>query len=383
MIQNKPTILYLCIDPTLGGSTQSLLDLIRSVREQVSPIVIVPQEGLAHDAFIKENIECYLYPFVRLHEFKINNFVDVIKHPWRWHVIKKMRYDYGCLWFVKKILNGRRIDIVHSNTSPNDVGVLLAKSLKAKHVWHVREFCDLDFHFEIYKGIPRLRKLINSADARIAISIAIKTHWQLKEANTWVINNAIRSKNDVIYLPQKDKYLLFCSYNLTESKGTRTAIKAFAKSGIAKEGYILKLMGNCSGDYKASLQTTITEYNIEDKVEFIPCQKEIKPFFAHASAYIMASECEGLGRVTAEAMFYGCPVIARASGGTLDMVKDGKTGYLFHTIDECAELIKKVCTENQEKIILQAQQFAIENLSQEVYGPKIMNIYNLVMSIKC
>lgn len=382
MIQNKPTILYLCIDPTLGGSTQSLLDLIRSVREQVNPIVLVPQQGLAYDTFIKEEIECYAYPFIKLYALQENRIIDVLRYPWRWHVIKKLRFDYGCLKFVKKILNGRKIDIVHSNTSPNDVGVLLAKSQKAKHVWHVREYCDLDFHFSIYKGISRLRELINSADARIAISIALKTHWQLKEANTWVINNAIRSKNDVIYLPKKDKYLLFCSYNLTESKGTRTAIKAFAKSGIAKEGYILKLMGNCSETYENSLRKTMVEFGVENVVEFVPCQPNIKPFFAHASAYIMASDCEGLGRVTAEAMFYGCPVIARASGGTLDMVKDGKTGYLFHTIDECAELIKKVCTENQEKIILQAQQFAIEYLSQEVYGPKIMEVYESVLNEK-
>ena len=382
MTRNGTTILYLCIDPTMGGSTQSLLDLIRSVREQVNPIVIVPQKGLAYDAFVKEGVECYIYPFLKLYEFKKNRLIDVIRHPWRWHVIKKLRFDYGCLWFVKKILNGRRIDIVHSNTSPNDVGGLLAKSLKAKHVWHVREFCDLHFNFEIYNGIPRLRNLINSADARIAISTAIAQHWQMPTQNTRVINDACRKMNDACYVSNKEKYLLFSSYNLTEAKGTRTAIIAFAKSGVAKQGYILKLMGNCSEDYKVSLQTTIIDYNLDDQVEFVPCQTDIKPYFAHASGYIMASECEGLGRVTAEAMFYGCPVIAHASGGTLDLVKDGITGYLFHSVDECAKLIKKVCTTNQERMIMQAQRFAIDNLSQEVYGPKIMEVYKSVLNTK-
>lgn len=382
MKRSIPTILYICIDPTLGGSTQSLLDLIRSVREQVNPIVIVPQRGLAYDAFVKENIECYIYPFLKLYELKKNRLIDVIKHPWRWHVIKKLRYDYGCLWFVKKILNGRRIDIVHSNTSPNDVGVLLAKSLKAKHVWHVREFCDLHFNFEIYNGIPRLRKLINSADARIAISTAIAEHWQMPTQDTWVINDACRKMNDACYVSNKEKYLLFSSYNLTEAKGTRIAIIAFAKSGVAKQGYILKLMGNCSETYENSLRKTMVEFGVENVVEFVPCQPNIKPYVAHATVYIMASECEGLGRVTAEAMFYGCPVVAHASGGTLDMVEDGKSGYLFHTIDECAELINKVCNENQEKIILQAQQFAIEHLSQEVYGPMIMEVYESVLNEK-
>jgi glycosyltransferase involved in cell wall biosynthesis len=246
----------------------------------------------------------------------------------------------------------------------------------------VREFCDLHFNFEIYKGIPRLRKLINSADARIAISTAIAEHWQMPTQDTWVINDACRKMNDACYVSNKEKYLLFSSYNLTEAKGTRIAIIAFAKSGVAKQGYILKLMGNCSETYENSLRKTMVEFGVENVVEFVPCQPNIKPYFAHATAYIMASECEGLGRVTAEAMFYGCPVVAHASGGTLDMVKDGKTGYLFHTIDECAELIKKVCTENQEKIILQAQQFAIEYLSQEIYGPKIMEVYESVLNEK-
>lgn len=379
MTKNIPTILYLCIDPSLGGSTQSLLDLIRSVREQVNPIVIVPQKGLAYDAFVKENIECYQYPFVRLHEFKVNRFVDVVTKPWQWHTIKKLRSDSGCYRFITKKLNGRKIDIVHSNTSPNDVGVLLARKLKAKHVWHVREFCDLDFHYEIYKGIPRLRKLINSADARIAISIAIAKHWQMQIINTWVINDACRSAHEVSYVPLKKKYLLFTSYCLTEAKGTRTAIIAFAKSGVGKYGYTLKLMGNCTDDYKLSLQATIAECEIEDKVEFVPCQPNVKPYFEYASGYIMASECEGLGRVTAEAMFYGCPVVAHASGGTLDLVKDGITGYLFHTVDECAKLIKKVCTTDQEQVIMQAQRFAVNNLSQEIYGPKIIEVYKSVI----
>ena len=93
----------------------------------------------------------------------------------------------------------------------------------------------------------------------------------------------------------------------------------------------------------------------------------------------MASENEGLGRVTAEAMFYGCPVIALASGGTLDIVKDKETGYLYNTSDECAELIHHVCTTPQETIILRAQDFVMQNLSQEVYGPKIMTLYNKVI----
>ena len=91
---------------------------------------------------------------------------------------------------------------------------------------------------------------------------------------------------------------------------------------------------------------------------------------------------EGLGRTTAEAMFYRCLVIALASDGTLDLVKHGETGYLFNTVEECAELMKNVCTSNQEDVILRAQEFVKQNLSIENYGAKIMEVYNAVLKSK-
>lgn len=380
MFSYKLRILYICIDPTLGGSTASLYNLIDGIREYVEPIVLFTEKGVGYEYFKQQGIESHVYPFLKLYALAENSLLSVWRHPWRWHYIKKLRFDYGCLRFINQILAGREIDIVHSNTSPNDIGVLLSRKLHAKHVWHVREFCNLDFHFNIYKGIPRLRKLINKADARVAISSAIKEHWKMPNENTWVINNAIRKQGDACYIRRKEKYLLLSSYYLTDSKGARFAIKAFGLSGMTKDGFRLKLMGNCSNEYYEILCRTAREYNVLDFVDFVACQKDVKPYFANATAYIMASENEGLGRVTAEAMFYGCPVIAHATGGTLDLVKDGETGYLFNTIEECAQLIRKICRKNQESMILRAQEFAINNLSQEVYGPKIMEVYNEILN---
>lgn len=376
----KPTILYIAVDPSMGGSTASLYNLIDAMRDEVHPIVLFREEGIGVDYYIEHGIECYIYPFLNLTRFQENKLKNVWHHPWRWHYIKKLRMDYACCKYVQDILKDHKIDIVHTNTSVNDIGIKLAKMLRAKHVWHVREFIDLDFHFEIYKGTPRLRNLINQADARIAISSAIKEHWRMPDLNTFVINDAVRSCNDVCYLPTKEKYILFSSYFLTEAKGTRRVIQAFAHSGVAEKGYYLRLMGNCDERYKESLIDTAKECQILQHIEFIPCQTDVKPWFEHATAYIMASENEGLGRVTAEAMFYGCPVIAHATGGTLDLVKDGETGYLYRTLEECAQLIRKVCSEPQEALILRAQKFAVDNLSQEVYGPKIMEVYNQVLS---
>ena len=377
-MNKRPNILYICPDESLGGSTRSLLNLILSIKDKIQPIVLLPSPNVAYDEFRRNDIETIVHPFIKL--YQRYSWKNVLLHPWRVFLIRFLRQDIACARYVKKYLDGRKIDIVHSNYSPIYTGYVLAKILKAKHICHVREFIDLDFNYNIYGGIPLLRWFVNNADARVAITTAIKKHWQMPIQNTWVINNAILRKEEACYIPEKEKYILYSAYNMTERKGARTAIVAFAQSGMSKNGYILKLVGNCHEDYKSSLLQTLREYGMVNSVEFVPCQKDVKPFFSHATAYLMTSEFEALGRVTAEAMFYGCPVIAHATGGTLDLVKDGETGYLYDTIDDCANLIQKVCAESQERLILQAQDFAINNLSQEIYGPKIMNVYNKVLN---
>lgn len=381
MVEEKLNILYICPDDSMGGSTRSLLDLVIAVNEHVHPIVLFSSYSEAWETFNNQGIETIVHPYIKLHlKAGIKN---ALIHPWRSFIVRLFRYDIACALYVKKYLRGRSLDFIHSNYSPIYIGVILSKVLKVKHVWHVREFLDLDFHYKVYGGITLLRKFINHADARIAITSSVKKHWDMPNENSWVILDAVRSKDDIIYVPNKERYILHASYNLSEYKGTRNAIIAFARSGMADNGYVLKLVGNCTEWYKKSLMRTINEYSIANSVKFIPCQNDIKPFFAQATAYLMTSDFEALGRVTAEAMFYGCPVIAHATGGSLDLINNGETGYLYDTIDECSEIIRKICSSAQDKVIQQAQDFVVNNLSYEVYGPKIMNVYHKLLNDKC
>ncbi len=55
--------------------------------------------------------------------------------------------------------------------------------------------------------------------------------------------------------------------------------------------------------------------------------------YASADAFIFPSRTETLGLVLLEAMAAGCPVVAAASGGIVDIVTDGVNGYLFDPQD--------------------------------------------------
>lgn len=375
------TVLYISTDATMGGSTASLLNMLKSLKPHVTPIVLFPYDGIAVDLFRKQGIECYIVPFTVLYLLKHNLFKSVWLHPWNWSPVRRFITDFSCIVRMKYYLRNRQISIVHSNTSPSVVGIGLAKVFRAKHIWHIREFLDLDFDFDIFGGIDSLKRKINKADARIVISKAIANHWGFSEKATYVVNNAIRSRNDCSLVSDKEKNILFISYVLTEKKGAVFAIQAFSKSGLAKSGYKLLMIGNISESPDAAvINKAISDSGAENNIELIPVQDNVKPYFEKASAFLMTSNFEGLGRVTAEAMFYGCPVVARAAGGTLDIVIDRKTGYLFNTLDECSDRLVEVCSNSQLEIIRNAQSFAVNNLSEEVYGPKILDIYRQILS---
>ncbi len=51
--------------------------------------------------------------------------------------------------------------------------------------------------------------------------------------------------------------------------------------------------------------------------------------YASADAFVFPSDTDTFGQVIQEAMASGLPVVGARSGGTLDLVRDGGTGYLF------------------------------------------------------
>ena len=376
------TVLYICPDATLGGSTQSLLDLIESVKDSVKPIVLFLREDSAYEVFCKRGIECLVYPYVRLHYFiQSNTWWQLLLRPYRLRLVKLLRSDYSCVKHVKKYLGTRHVDIVHSNYSSILIGQELSSALHARHVWHIREFLEHGVHVENrpFGGYTLLRFMINRADARIVISHPAQAHWKFRERNTWIIPDAVAKASDCCYYSDKKQYILFCSYHITRAKGAIVTVNAFGKSGLFKEGIRLVYMGNCKDEIRSEILSIAKNYECEDAVDFIPCQDDVKPYFSYAKAFVMASTNEGLGRVTAESMFYGCPVIAMDSGGTKDLITDRSTGYLFHSEEECAVLLREVCHTPQETLILQAQRFAVDSMSVEVYGPRILEVYDTVL----
>lgn len=85
--------------------------------------------------------------------------------------------------------------------------------------------------------------------------------------------------------------------------------------------------------------------------------EELGSAFASADAFIFPSRTETLGLVLLEAMAAGCPVIAAAAGGILDIVTDGVNGYLFNPNDDQGAIVatQRLLNQGAERETLRQQ----------------------------
>lgn len=130
--------------------------------------------------------------------------------------------------------------------------------------------------------------------------------------------------------PEKREYYVTSS-RLAKAKHIDILIKASNKLGFA-----LKIIGSGKdAEYLKSIASP--------NVQFLGgvTDDELRSTLAGAKGYLFASVDDEFGIAPVEAMGYGVPVIAYASGGLKETVKDGKNGYLYATLHEDA-LIEKV-----------------------------------------
>jgi glycosyltransferase involved in cell wall biosynthesis len=154
------------------------------------------------------------------------------------------------------------------------------------------------------------------------------------------ISKFYRMESTVIYPPvvipesyevKEDRDYYVTSSRLAKAKHIDVLIKA-----SNKHGFKLKIIG--SGRDEEYLRS-ISSPN----VKFLGgvTDEELRNTLAGAKGYLFASVSDEFGIAPVEAMGYGVPVIAFASGGLKETVKDGKNGYLYTELNE-GSLIEKI-----------------------------------------
>jgi phosphatidylinositol alpha-1,6-mannosyltransferase len=155
---------------------------------------------------------------------------------------------------------------------------------------------------------------------------------------------------------KKDKVLLTVA-RVVRRKGQDSVIKALPQ--ILKEIPNLKYLIVGDGDYKRAVQTLVEKLGVKNMVIFtgaIP-REDIINFYDLCDVFVMPnrpirSKIEGLPNSLLEAAARGKPVVAGANFGSLEVVEDGKSGYLVNPddIDEISKVLLDLLKDEEKAL---------------------------------
>jgi len=382
----RSNILFIAVGD--GGSDESLLLLLKNLDQNLfCPIVLVNRNGRKRliPELININIRYVEMPFgMDMYPKVSNGLSKYIKF-----IIKLFLNQFlNFITFFRLLLFCvfNKIKIIHTNSSCIQIGVKVAKILKIFHVWHFREFQDLDFNLKplwTKTGFDKLK--FHSINLNIAVSKEIFLYHKLRP-NDEVIYNGI--EREVYFTSiKKEKYFLFVG-RITENKGAREIINCFIEFLKINPGYKLKLAGVINHDYFNLLKSEINIKDNLDHIDFLGYVSDANKLMGNATAFIMGSSFEAFGRVTAEAMANKCLVIGKDNGGTKEQFDLGKSTFgkeialRYNNEDELLKcMLIAVKENNQSSEMIERAYACVGNFYQlDNYVKNVSNVYIKLLS---
>ena len=329
-------ILFITHYSSLHGANLSLLELIIGLREthRIDPIVLLPSKGRFINDLEKNNIEYVIIKF----------------RPWKWswnknrvlNSVKNYIFQEISVRKLSKCFKDADIDIIHTNSSVTPIGVYLSKRISAKHVWHVREFGELDFALKDIYTKSYNNKWLNHSDGIIYISKAIKKHFKsiydFKDPKDYVIYNGIDyskfpekpiRKNDGIF-----KFVC-CAYN-SEGKNQLELLQAVnILKNKTSSLFTVTLVGGYSDaeGYREKLLKYTKDNNLETYISILDYVENIASIYEKCDVGILCSKGEGFGRVVAEYMYFKMPAIVSNSGALPELIDNKRNGFIYELGD--------------------------------------------------
>ena len=113
---------------------------------------------------------------------------------------------------------------------------------------------------------------------------------------------------------------------LHPDKGYTSLLRAFHDVHRQFPQSILLIVGR--GDLQPTLEACAQQFGVTAQVRFLGERTDAPAILAALDVYVQTSLFEGMSNALMEALALGKPVVATAVGGTLELIEDGRTGWL-------------------------------------------------------
>ncbi|WP_281238637.1 glycosyltransferase family 4 protein [Flavobacterium praedii] len=278
----------------------------------------------------KKNIETHLYTCSGRDGFLSN--ITQVKNHFYWYRFAKNPFirllflmTSQFLLFVKLLFKLQKNDIVYINTVLPFGAAIAGKLRSCKVMYHIHETTMKPKILKLFLfGIVKI-----TASEVVYVSNFLANQEPLKVKKN-VIYNVLESsfikQSRLNFNPEKRSKIVLMICSLKAYKG----VNEFLKLAQVNSKFTFKLVVNAS-------QNEINDYfkkeNIPSNLIIYPTQKDTHSFYKEASVVLNLSDTnlwvETFGLTILEAMAYGLPTIVPPIGGVIELVEEGKNGYLI------------------------------------------------------
>lgn len=304
----------------------------------------------------------------------INGWYRFRSNPW----LRLVYYSLSqIISFFRMLLVVKKSDIVYINTILPFAAALLAKLKGARVIYHIHESTVQ----------PRLLKWFLfriahwAADDIICVSkhVGDSQPTNRHSARLHLVYNALDQSflDKVIQVKNREKpanILMVCS--LKWYKG----IYEFIQLAADHPEYRFRLVLNAN---QIEIDTFFHTLSIPDNTELFSAQKNLHPFYAWADVLLNLSRPDGwietFGLTIVEGMAYGLPALVPPTGGIIEVIEDGVSGFLADSRDR-GLLNRKLRTLMQNPQLYQSFSLAAQKRLDRFKEADMLAAVNRVLS---
>lgn len=345
-------ILYISSASSLGGGERHLADLANGMVHRGHEVFV----AVRHSAPVIEELNAV--PKGNIVQLAIRNALDA----------KSARE-------LSKLVHQNRIQVVHAHMARDYPLAAYASRKNPGSVLVVTRHV-------LFALNPLHRFTLGRAARVIAVSQAVAT--ELSSARIapaekiTVVHNGIDSARfaKARELFDRRKFLEECGLpancllvgivgELSPLKGQGEFLKAAAEvSQHHPNVYFFVAGADHSADQSngAALDDLIARLKLTDKVKRVAWMEDIAQLYCALDVFVSASHTESFGLATAEAMACGTAVVSTNTGGALEIIQPGKTGFLVPVgdIENIAEGVMDLLRNRSKRVAMgQAAQKAV------------------------
>lgn len=387
----KIKVLYIAHSSALHGAGLALINIVSGMLSRgVEPVVFLPNFGPVSERLTALGVRCIFAHFYMEIYPPLNGLRDLLL--WFPRLVRTLLSNHLAARTLRKIVLEMNPDIIHTNTGVLHFGSKVSRRCNIPHVWHIREFQDLDFGWTPIGGVRSFRKQIRKTNNYcVSITRDVFEHHGLNPSNACVIYDGVfdlRVPADIVW--EKKSYFLFVG-RIEEGKGIKDAIDAFIKVAPNYPQIQLWIAGDGVGAFFDSLRLLVEQSGLCRRLKFLGFRRDVYQLMSEAMAIIVPSRYEGFGFITTEAMLNGCLVIGNDTAGTKEQFDNGlafcgeEIGIRYRGVDQLVQRVEEICSNPESlnrDLVKRAQSAVFQLYSVDKNVEKICKLYEEIINGK-